>query len=332
MDADLRRQEHGLAPNTDGGDGDDIEPGVLARIREAAPRLSPARMAVAEYIVTRMEDVAFWSAARLAQAVGVSESVVVRLAGELGYRGYPELQREVQDLLRRRLQAKPSSTAGTAAPGPAGVTEQAFRSEWRILEAAYRANPPEALEAAAALIVDARHNLAIGMRMGHALAVATGFSLQLLLGNASVVTLGADTLEDSLRACGPDDVAILFDFRPYNDAMRRVVEVLALYRVRRIAVSDAALAPICRGADVVLRTPTEMEVGAGRSLVGGMALIDALGALVWELDPKRCRASMRQMFALRLGSLGTRMARGSRAEDAPNPDPLPIPDPERGDG
>ncbi|MFO7246687.1 MAG: MurR/RpiR family transcriptional regulator [Thermaerobacter sp.] len=303
-------------PDPPGGVDEAVESDLFARIRLASPRLSPAKLAAAEYIITRVEDVAFWPAARLAEAVGVSESVVVRLAVDLGYAGYPDLQRAAQEVLRRRLylpgQALPPG--GTEATSPAGETvDRSFRSQRRILEVCRAANPPQALEQAAQLLLEARRSVAVGFRMGYILAEAAAFNLQLLLGNAAVATLGPDTLEDTLSGYGPGDAALLFDFRPYNPAMDRVVEILTQQRTRRIAVTDSHSAPAARGAHVVLRTPTEMDAGAGRSLVGGMALLDALGALVWELDPNRCRASMRQIMALRMGSMRSRPGRRSGA-------------------
>lgn len=308
---DTRQPAPAAAPDAVVDPNDAADSGIFARIREAAPRLSPAKLAVAEYIVTRIEDVAFWPAARLAEAIGVSESVVLRLAGDLGYDGYPELQHEAQEILRQRLHTPlpwgplgpPGRTTPSAPSSLAEVVDRSFRGQWRILAASYGANAPESLAAAATMIVEARRTLTVGMRMGHALAVAAAFNLHLLLANVAVVTLGSDTLEDSLRGCGPDDVAILFDFQAYNPTMERVVELLDMLRVRRIAVTDSASAPITEGAEVVLRTPTEVDVGAGRSLVGALALLDALAALVWELDPTRCRASVREMFSLRMGAL-----------------------------
>lgn len=45
------------------------------------------------------------TAAALGQKVGVSESTVVRFATELGFKGYPELQKELQQLIKSKLTA-----------------------------------------------------------------------------------------------------------------------------------------------------------------------------------------------------------------------------------
>ena len=67
------------------------------------PRFSKGQKQIARYIVEHYDKAAFMTAAKLGQAVGVSESTVVRFAAELGFEGYPQLQRSLQELIRNRL-------------------------------------------------------------------------------------------------------------------------------------------------------------------------------------------------------------------------------------
>lgn len=76
---------------------------VLAQMKEQYPSFSKGQRAIANYIQNTFEKAAFLTAARLGQAVGVSESTVVRFAMELGYDGYPSMQKELQALVLNRL-------------------------------------------------------------------------------------------------------------------------------------------------------------------------------------------------------------------------------------
>ena len=76
---------------------------LIGLITGMMPKLSKGQKQIARYIVEHYDKAAFMTAARLGQAVGVSESTVVRFASELGYEGYPQLQRSLQELIRNRL-------------------------------------------------------------------------------------------------------------------------------------------------------------------------------------------------------------------------------------
>ncbi|MEG2174902.1 MAG: MurR/RpiR family transcriptional regulator, partial [Oscillospiraceae bacterium] len=76
---------------------------LIVLISGMMPKLSKGQKQIARYIVEHYDKAAFMTAARLGQAVGVSESTVVRFASELGFEGYPQLQRALQELIRNRL-------------------------------------------------------------------------------------------------------------------------------------------------------------------------------------------------------------------------------------
>lgn len=275
-----------------------MEPDLYARIRNRANMLSPAKMSVAEYLMDRYVDAAGLSAARLATAVGVSESVVIRLASDLGYDGYPDLQAALQQMVRDRLAGGGSAAPGLADdPHPVGRT---FRSDLQLLEQTYAANARKTLEAAAAALLGAQRIGVLGLRMAHALAVDLAFRLQMLLGNASVISLGGDTLEDELRRFGSGDVVVLYDFRPYREVVVTAGEVLRARGTHIVAVTDSGLAPVARSALVTLLAPTEGDYGNGRSLVGALALANSLLMLINEQAPERTEASIRETMALRL--------------------------------
>ncbi len=65
--------------------------------------LSKGQKLIAEFIMNNYEKAAFMTAASLGETVGVSESTVVRFANTLGFDGYRELQKELQELIKNKL-------------------------------------------------------------------------------------------------------------------------------------------------------------------------------------------------------------------------------------
>ena len=78
---------------------------LFSVIKAKLPELSKGHKLIANYILSQYDKAAFMTAQKLGKTVGVSESTVVRFASELGYDGYPELQRQLQDLMRNKLTA-----------------------------------------------------------------------------------------------------------------------------------------------------------------------------------------------------------------------------------
>ena len=76
---------------------------ISQRIRRMYPSLSKGHKKIANAVINEYETVAYMTALGLGSKVGVSESTVVRFAGVLGYEGYSEFQRAVEELAKTKL-------------------------------------------------------------------------------------------------------------------------------------------------------------------------------------------------------------------------------------
>ena len=78
---------------------------LMSNIEQKYQGLSKGQKRIADYILQHYDKAAFMTAAKLGVLAQVSESTVVRFATELGYAGYPQLQRALQDMIRTKLTA-----------------------------------------------------------------------------------------------------------------------------------------------------------------------------------------------------------------------------------
>ena len=76
---------------------------LLSRIKSKYQHLSKGQKLIADFIGEHYDEAAFMTASKLGETVGVSESTVVRFACELGYGGYPKLQKAMQEMIRDKL-------------------------------------------------------------------------------------------------------------------------------------------------------------------------------------------------------------------------------------
>ena len=74
---------------------------ILAVIQENMDSFSKGQKRIANYILESYDKAAFMTASKLGKRV--SESTVVRFAAELGYDGYPSMQKSLQKMIRNRL-------------------------------------------------------------------------------------------------------------------------------------------------------------------------------------------------------------------------------------
>jgi DNA-binding MurR/RpiR family transcriptional regulator len=235
--------------------GDHLE--VFQRIRSQYQTLSPSFRKLADYLLERHRDAAFLPAARVAVNVGVSESVVIRFAGALGYSGYPELLRAIQKIVKnelapfRRLEGE-QTTRGAARVSD-DVLRQTVTSDVENLQVT--ASDPVTIASfprAVDLLVRADDVYALGLRGLGSLAVLLGFLLTTSGTRTHVLTHGDAALFERLRYIGRRDVLVAFSFERYT---RRTVDAIDLARrrgARSLVIADSLASPAAQVATVSL--------------------------------------------------------------------------------
>src|ERR1041385_4922774 len=115
---------------------------------------------------------------QLAQAVGVSKATVVRFAKTLGYAGFPELKRDVQKEMRRKLRAADRMKETFAELGDDGnIFAKLINRDIQLLQETLRAASFTDFQKAVELILRARKVYLIGLNPSMALAYILHFRL-----------------------------------------------------------------------------------------------------------------------------------------------------------
>ena len=76
---------------------------ILSAIQGSMGSFSKGQKLIARFILESYDKAAFMTASKLGRTVNVSESTVVRFAAELGYDGYPAMQKALQEMIRSKL-------------------------------------------------------------------------------------------------------------------------------------------------------------------------------------------------------------------------------------
>ena len=249
---------------------------ILHTIESNMSGFSKGQKRIAGYILQNYDKAAFMTASKLGKLVGVSESTVVRFASELGYDGYPSMQRALQEMIRSRL----TSTQRIQAAGDLldredllGAVLQSDIDKLReIVGEADRAEFDNVVER----IMRARHIYILGVRSSSFVAGYLNFYMHLLCENVTLVqSNAAGEIFEQLFRIGPEDVMIAISFPRYSKVTMNTVKFAQDRGASIIAITDNELSPVYQMSDAALLAPCEM-ISFVDSMVAPLSLINAL--------------------------------------------------------
>lgn len=249
---------------------------LLTRLNAAAPKLSKGQRRIAAYITAHYDRAAYMTAARLGAEAGVSESTVVRFADELGYSGYPELQRSLGELARTRLTAVQRIEITNDRIGDDDILGSVLSSDAEKIKDTLESIDRRAFDRAVESILSARTIFVVGVRSSSFLAGTLAYNLSLVFDNVRLVntTSGSEIFEQILRI-GTGDVMIAVTFPRYSKRIINAVDYAHSQGARIIAVTDSDTSPIAPKADDLLTARSDMASFVD-SLVAPLSIVNAL--------------------------------------------------------
>ena len=249
---------------------------LIGLITNIMPKLSKGQKHIARYIVEHYDKAAFMTAAKLGQAVGVRESTVVRFASELGYDGYPQLQRSLQELIRNRLTTVQRMELTGEQLGDGDLLDRVLTMDIdkirRTLEEVSRHEFAAAVDA----LLSARTIYIMGIRSSSSLASFLAFYFNHIFDNVKLVTSAStsDVFEQLLNI-GENDLFFGISFPRYSKRTLTALKFVKERGATAIALTDSSLSPIAELADIHLYARSEMASFVD-SLVAPLSLVNAL--------------------------------------------------------
>ena len=129
---------------------------ILSILQSRAPTFSKGQRLIARYITESYDKAAFMTANRLGRTVGVSESTVVRFAVDLGFDGYPSMQKALQEMVRNRLTSVQRIEVANDRLGGHDVVSMVIQSDMEKLRQTEEKLSREAFHAAVQAILGAK--------------------------------------------------------------------------------------------------------------------------------------------------------------------------------
>ncbi len=249
---------------------------ILTAIEEKLPSLSRGKKRIAQYILEEFDRAAFLTANVLGKTVQVSESTVVRFAMELGYDGYPEMQKALQQMLRNRLTNVQRIEAGETHLQQEDPVSAVLQADIERIRKTVDALDREAFQGAVEALLDARRIYIIGVRSSGALASFAGHYLRYIFEDVRVLVQSSESeILQHLVRISPQDVLLGISFPRYSASVAQAMRFGRDVGARTIALTDSATSPLAKSADFVLTANTDL-VSLVDSMVAPMSVLNAL--------------------------------------------------------
>ena len=254
-----------------------MERDILTRLSDyKTHHFSKGQRRIAEFILNNYDKAAFMTAGKLGQAVGVSESTVVRFASDLGYDGYPGMRKALQEMVRSRLTSVQRIEVARETMDEAHILESVLMADMEKLHITLDECDRASFNAAVEAIVSANHIYIVGMRSSTSLASFLGFYLNLLLENVHIIqdTAQSEVYEQIMRI-KKGDVFIGISYPRYSSRTAKAMSYAKHNQATVVGLTDGEGSPFVGLADILLYAKSDM-MSFLDSLVAPMSLINAL--------------------------------------------------------
>lgn len=249
---------------------------ILTLIQNGMSHFSKGQKLIANYIINSYDKAAFMTASKLGKTVNVSESTVVRFAVELGYDGYPAMQKALQEMIRNKLTSVQRIEVANDRFGNQEILSMVLQSDIEKIRATLEEVDKSAFQAAVDAILGAKTIYILGVRSSASIASFLGFYFNLMFDNVKHIhtSSNAEMFEQMVRI-GKEDVVIGISFPRYSSRTVKAMKFAYDSGATVIALTDSLSAPIAQNATHTLIAMSDM-VSLVDSLVAPLSVVNAL--------------------------------------------------------
>ena len=249
---------------------------ILSTIHNQMGSFSKGQRRIAQYIESSYDKAAFMTASRLGKMVSVSESTVVRFAVELGFDGYPSMQKALQEMVRNKLTSVQRIEVTNDRLGDQDVVSMVLQADWESIRMTSEALDRRVLDQAVEAILRAKNIYIVGVRSSAVIATFMSFYFRNIFDNVHLVSSSAtsEMIEQMLHV-SQGDVVIGISLPRYSSRTVQLMEFARDSGAEVVAITDSLEAPAAKRADHTLLAKSDM-VSVVDSLVAPMSLVNAL--------------------------------------------------------
>lgn len=268
---------------------------IFENIREHYQKMSKSHKRIAEYILENYDQAVFMTAAKLGEALGISESTVVRFAYGIGYDGYPGFQKALEECVRGKLSSIQKMNVKYGKRTQSEILTSVLKSDMEKIQDTMQNLDPDAFEAAVNTILEAETVYIMGLRSNEPLAGFLHFYLNMIRGNVVLLrtTNISETFEQMIRI-HKKDCFIGISFPRYSMRTLKAMEFANDRNAHVIAITDSIHSPMNLYSSCNLLARSDM-VSIVDSLVAPLSLINALVVALCLKCPQEVKQNLENL-------------------------------------
>lgn len=268
---------------------------IITRINEAYAGMSKGHKMIAAYIFEHYDQAVFMTAAKLGETVGVSESTVVRFASGIGYEGYPEFQKALEEWVKNKLTAVQKIGVKYGGSSQSEILNSVLSADIEKIHDTMQNLDPAAFETAVDIILAAKHVYIVGIRSCEPLADFLCFYLNMIRDNVKLLrtTSVSETFEQMIRI-NEEDAIVGISFPRYSMRTLKAMEFANDRNAKVVTITDSVHSPMNLYSSCNLLARSDM-VSIVDSLVAPLSVINALVVALCLKRPEEVRENLESL-------------------------------------
>jgi DNA-binding MurR/RpiR family transcriptional regulator len=252
-------------------------------IRQERPMMSKSFARLADFLLDSYVEASFMTASELAQALNLDAATVVRFSQQLGYTGYPKLQREIRQKVKSDLLVRPQQALDKGSIP--GIVAETMQELVRALERIRISLDTDAVERLVEMIGQARRIVILPEAPAQPAAYNLVYFLEQGGFSVYIARPGVADLARTVHTATSQDLLLAVDVSGQSPTIATTLNQAQAKGIPTAAIVGAGSIPSARAADVVLEAQAHPSLGIG--IVAIEAIVYALTqALHWRFTDR----------------------------------------------
>jgi DNA-binding MurR/RpiR family transcriptional regulator len=246
---------------------------VIQLIQNKAPELTESQRKVADYIIKNAMDVSFLTVDQLAGLVGTSTTTIMRMTFKLGFSGYAEFQKELQELLRNRVDPQTRLQANLKEINKSDLLIRCAEKQIENIRSTIDLTDTQTLNKVIERICSANRIYCLGTRTSKPVAQFLNHGFNRLFGNCQLAN--EEEWPEKVTNFSASDLVIIISFPRYSSKMINMARVAKQNNAQIISITDGYSSPLVSFTDLLLPCSYQ-SVAFHNSIIGPMFIADYL--------------------------------------------------------
>ncbi len=256
---------------------------------------SKGQKKIAEYILQNFDKAPFYTATKLAAEANTSESTVVRFAIELGYDGYPEMQRDMKEVARQTLTSAERLMRISDTVEMDNVLMSVMKSDIMSIKETMDMIDNDVFNNVVDKLSSAKRIYILGIRSSFSVALYMSIYFKMIFEDVYLIGMpGAADIFEEIISITDKDVFIGITFPRYSKRTVHAMDIAKNSGAYTVAITDSLDAPITDVAHNVLVARSGLT-GFIDSLTAPFSVVNALIAACGIKKDKQLMSKLQNM-------------------------------------